>query len=248
MTALLEVAGLVKRFGGLAATNGLDLAVAEGELHALIGPNGAGKTTAIAQLAGEIFPDAGTIRFAGAEVGRVKAARRVRLGLARSFQITQLLRRFTALENLALVYQVRTGHSFRFWRDARRDVKLTGPAREMLARMGLAGREHVPAEDLSHGEQRQLELGMALATGARMLLLDEPMAGLGSAESAAMTALLAGLKGQLTILLVEHDMDAVFRLADRVTVLVNGAAIATGAPETIRADAAVRAAYLGEDP
>ncbi len=244
---LLEVRGLVKRFGGLAATSGLDLAVAEGELHALIGPNGAGKTTAIAQLAGELAPDAGSIRFAGQDVTRLPAPRRVRLGLARSFQITQVLRQFTAQENVALVYQVRAGHSFRFWRNARRDPALTGRAGGMLARVGLADRAGVPAEDLSHGERRQLELAMALATGARMLLLDEPMAGLGATESQAMTALLARLKGHATLLLVEHDMEAVFALADRVTVLVAGRAIATGTPDAIRADPAVREAYLGEE-
>ncbi len=244
---LLEVRGLEKRFGGLAATSGLDLAIEEGELHALIGPNGAGKTTAIAQLAGELAPDAGSIRFAGQDITRLPTPRRVRLGLARSFQITQVLRRFTAQENVALVYQVRAGHSFRFWRNARRDPALAGRAGGMLARVGLADRADVPAEDLSHGELRQLELAMALATGARMLLLDEPMAGLGATESQAMTALLAGLKGGTTILLVEHDMDAVFALANRVTVLVAGRAIATGAPAAIRADPAVREAYLGEE-
>ena len=247
MSALLEIRGLTKRFGGLVATNGLDLAVEQGELHALIGPNGAGKTTAIAQFAGEIFPDAGSIRFAGQEITRIPAARRVRLGITRSFQITQILRHFTALENVALVFQVRAGHGFHFWRDARRDTALTGPAREMLARMGLSARADVAAEDLAHGEQRQLELAMALATGARMLLLDEPMAGLGATESQEMTRLLAGLKGQATILLVEHEMDAVFALADRVTVLVHGQAIASGSPDAIRADPAVRTAYLGEE-
>ena len=247
MTALLEVRGLVKRFGGLVATNALDLDVAEGELHALIGPNGAGKTTAIAQLAGEIPPDAGTIRFAGRDITRLSVAPRVRLGLARSFQITQILPRFTALENVALVYQIRAGHSFRFTNNPRADRSLTEPSRAMLARMGLAARWDSPAEDLAHGEQRQLELAMAIATGARLLLLDEPMAGLGLVESQAMTCLLASLKGETTILLVEHDMDAVFALADRVTVLVDGQAIASGAPDMIRADPAVRAAYLGDD-
>ncbi len=247
MTALLEVRGLVKRFGGLVATNGLDLDVVEGELHALIGPNGAGKTTAIAQLAGELPPDSGTIRFFGRDITRLAVAPRVRLGLARSFQITQILPRFTALENVALVYQIRSGHSFRFSNNPRTDRTLTDPARAMLARMGLAASCDIPAEDLAHGEQRQLELAMAIATGARLLLLDEPMAGLGLVESQAMTSLLAGLKGETTILLVEHDMDAVFALADRVTVLVHGQAIASGVPDIIRADPAVRIAYLGDD-
>jgi branched-chain amino acid transport system ATP-binding protein len=246
MTALLEVRGLVKRFGGLVATNNLDLTVDEGQIHALIGPNGAGKTTVIGQLSGELRPDAGTVRFAGADLGTMPVHARVRSGLTRSFQITSILPDFTALENVAMVAQIRAGHSFRFWRAARRDPALVTPAMAMLDRMGLAARAHIPAADLAHGEQRQLELAMALATGARMLLLDEPMAGLGPTESQAMTDLLLGLKGQVTMLLVEHDMDAVFALADRVTVLVYGHAIASGTPAAIRADPAVRDAYLGE--
>ena len=247
MSALLEVRGLVKRFGGLIATNNLDLDVAEGEIHALIGPNGAGKTTAIAQLAGELMPDGGRIRFGGVDITGMATAARVGLGVARSFQITQLLPEFTAVENVAVVLQVRAGHSFRFWRNARGDGRLNDPARAVVARMGLAARADVAARDLAHGEQRQLELAMAIATGARLLLLDEPMAGLGATESRAMTELLAGLKGEATILLVEHDMDAVFALADRITVLVHGSVIASGAPDEIRNDPAVRTAYLGED-
>jgi branched-chain amino acid transport system ATP-binding protein len=245
--SLLEVAGLVKRFGGLAATDNLDLSVDEGEIHALIGPNGAGKSTLIGQLSGEIRPDSGSIRFAGADMLPLSVPRRVRQGLTRSFQVTSVLPEFTALENVALVVQSGAGHSFRFWRDARRDAALTGPAMEMLARLGLASRAHERAEDLSHGEQRQLELAMALATRPRMLLLDEPMAGLGPVESQQMTATLLALKGEVTILLVEHDMDAVFALADRVTVLVYGRAIASGAPDAIRANAEVRTAYLGDE-
>ena len=247
MTALLEVRGLVKRFGGLIAANNLDLDVEDGELHALIGPNGAGKSTAIGLIAGELRRDGGVIRLGGADITGMAVAARVRAGMTRSFQVTSVLPEFTALENVAVVEQVRTGHSFRFWREARRDPRLTDPAREMLERVGLGGRAEVPARDLAHGEQRQLELAMALATGARLLLLDEPMAGLGAVESHAMTAILAGLKGHATILLVEHDMDAVFALADRITVLVYGQAIAMGRPDAIRADPAVRAAYLGEE-
>ena len=247
MTALLEVRGLVKRFGGLIAANNLDLDVEDGELHALIGPNGAGKSTAIGLIAGELRRDGGVIRLGGADITGMAVAARVRAGMTRSFQVTSVLPEFTALENVAVVEQVRTGHSFRFWREARRDPRLTDPAREMLERVGLGGRAEVPARDLAHGEQRQLELAMALATGARLLLLDEPMAGLGAVESHAMTAILAGLKGHATILLVEHDMDAVFALADRITVLVYGQAIAVGKPDAIRADPAVRAAYLGEE-
>jgi branched-chain amino acid transport system ATP-binding protein len=246
VSALLEVRGLRKRFGGLVATDGLDLSVSEGEVHALIGPNGAGKTTVIGQLAGEIRPDAGTVHLAGADITALAVPARVRAGLSRSFQITQTLMQSTALENVALVEQVRQGHSFRLWRAAARDAARTEPARAMLVRVGLDARADVLAEDLSHGERRQLELAMALATRPRLLLLDEPMAGLGPTESAAMTSLLAGLKGQVAILLVEHDMDAVFALADRVTVLLHGRAIASGTSDAIRADPAVRDAYLGE--
>jgi branched-chain amino acid transport system ATP-binding protein len=240
------VRGLNKRFGGLAATDNLDLDVAEGEIHALIGPNGAGKTTLICQLSGEIRPDVGTIHFAGFDMAKLTVPQRVRRGLTRSFQVTSVLQNFTARENVALVVQAGMGHSFRFWRDARRDSALTGPATTMLERIGLADRAAIKAEDLSHGEQRQLELAMALATKPRMLLLDEPMAGLGPVESQNMTATLRTLKGKITILLVEHDMDAVFALADRVTVLVYGRAIADGTPDAIRADPMVRKAYLGD--
>jgi branched-chain amino acid transport system ATP-binding protein len=246
VSALLEVRGLVKRFGGLLATDGLDLDIAAGEIHALIGPNGAGKSTAIGLIAGEIRPDGGTIRLAGADVTTLSAAARARAGMTRSFQVTSVLPDFTAAENLALVAQVRAGHSFRFWRDARRDPRLLGPARAALERVGLSARAEMPARGLAHGEQRQLELAIALATGAPLLLLDEPMAGLGPVESRAMTELLATLKGERTVLLVEHDMDAVFALADRVTVLLHGRAIASGPPDAIRADPAVREAYLGE--
>jgi len=246
MTKLLELRGLCKRFGGLVATDALDLVIAPGEIHALIGPNGAGKTTVIGQVAGELRPDAGSIHLAGADITRLSIPARVRAGLTRSFQVTSLLPQSSALENVAIVEQLRQGHSFRFWRDAGGDPARTGPARAMLERVGLAARADIPAEDLAHGEQRQLELAMALATQPRLLLLDEPMAGLGPTESAAMTALLAGLKGQVAMLLVEHDMDAVFALADRVTVLLHGRAIACDTPASIRANPAVRDAYLGE--
>ena len=245
MTALLEVRALSKRFGGLVATDALDLAIAPGELHALIGPNGAGKTTVIGQLAGELHPDAGTIHLAGTDITRLKPAARVRAGMTRSFQITQLLPQATALANVALAEQIRQGHSFRLWRPAAHDRDLNDPAMAILDRVGLTDRAGTTAENLSHGERRQLELAVALATNPRLLLLDEPMAGLGASETAAMTTLLAGLKGRIAILLVEHDMDAVFALADRITVLLDGRAIATGTPTEIRADPAVRDAYLG---
>jgi branched-chain amino acid transport system ATP-binding protein len=245
--ALLEARGLVKRFGGLVATDQLDLSVRRGEIHAVIGPNGAGKTTLIGQLTGELRPDAGTILFDGADVTALPAPARARLGIARSFQITQIFRRFTVLENVMLAVQAREPHAFRFWKDARRDEALAAPARSVLEETGLAASAGRLAGALAHGEQRQLEIAMALATSPRMLLLDEPMAGMGREESERMTALLRRLKARETILLVEHDMDVVFALADRVTVLVYGRAIASGTPDEIRANPEVRTAYLGED-
>jgi branched-chain amino acid transport system ATP-binding protein len=244
--ALLQIDGISKRFGGVIASDGIDLAVPAGELHAIIGPNGAGKTTLIGQLTGEIVPDAGRIHFAGEDITALPIHRRSQRGLARSFQITSLFNDFTALDNVALAVQAHAGHSFRFWRDARKDPALRDPARQMLARVGLAGRENVIVASMSHGEHRQLEIAMALATHPRMLLLDEPMAGMGPEESVRMIALLGGLKRDLTILLIEHDMDAVFALADRISVLVYGRVIATDEPAAIRANAEVRRAYLGE--
>ena len=243
----LRTERLSKRFGGLTATDALSLEIARGELHALIGPNGAGKTTLIAQLAGELAPDEGQIMLDGDDITRLPTHLRVRRGLARSFQITSVFGGFTAADNVALAVQARAGHSFRFWRDARGDATLRQPALAELDRVGLADRADVPATSLSHGEKRQLEVAMALATGPSLLLLDEPMAGMGPEESARMVALLESLRGDLTILLVEHDMDAVFALADRITVLVYGRAIATGRPAEIRVDPAVQAAYLGGD-
>jgi branched-chain amino acid transport system ATP-binding protein len=244
-TALLSVAGLTKRFGGLVATNNLDLDVAPGETHAIIGPNGAGKTTLIAQLQGEIRPDAGTISFGARDITREPAHRRAQLGLARSFQITSIFPAFTTLANVALAVQSIAGHSFRFFAPALEDRALTAPAREALDIVGLTPRANVLADDLSHGEKRQLELAMALAMRPKLLLLDEPMAGMGRQDGARMTRILAGLKRTYAMLLIEHDMDTVFALADRITVLVAGRAIASGAPDAIRANADVRAAYLG---
>jgi branched-chain amino acid transport system ATP-binding protein len=244
---MLEVKGLTKSFGALRACDGIDLEVKEGETHAVIGPNGAGKTTFISQLAGNLRPDAGTVRFAGADITTLPAPKRARLGLARSFQITSIYPEFSALDNVALAVQAHSGHSFRFWRKARGDPALTKPALGVLEQVGLHDRSHVLAANLAHGEQRQLEVAMALATEPRLLLLDEPMAGMGTEESQRMIALLSKLKQRKTIILVEHDMDAVFRLADRISVLVYGRLIATGEPEAIRANAEVRTAYLGED-
>jgi len=245
--ALLEVRGLTKTFGGLVATSRVNLGVLEGESHAVIGPNGAGKTTLIAQIAGELSSDAGTIRFAGEDVTALPAPARSARGLARSFQITSIFRDFTALDNVALAVQAHSGHSFRFWRPARAERALREPARAMLAAVGLGDRAHVVAAALAHGEQRQLEIAMALATSPRLLLLDEPMAGMGPDESQRMIRFLAALKGRHTIVLVEHDMDAVWALADRISVMVYGRLIATGTPGDIRANAEVRRAYLGED-
>jgi branched-chain amino acid transport system ATP-binding protein len=243
---LLQVERLAKRFGGIIASDDLTLDVAPGELHAVIGPNGAGKTTLIAQLSGQVAPDSGRIRFAGNDITALPMHVRSRLGLARLFQITSLFLDLSVLDNVALAVQAHAGHSFHFWRDARAEPELREPARAALARVGLAGRADEPVSALSHGEHRQIELAMALAAGPRMLLLDEPMAGLGPEESARMVAMLRALKGELTILLVEHDMEAVFALADRITVLVYGRVIASGSPDTIRANDDVRQAYLGE--
>jgi len=243
---LLQVDRLSKRFGGIVASDELSLDVLSGELHAVIGPNGAGKTTLIAQLSGQLRPDAGRIHFAGQDITALPMYKRSALGLARSFQITSLFLDLPVIDNVALAVQAHAGHSFRFWRNARSEPGLREPARAALARVGLSARENRRASALSHGEHRQLELAMALAGRPRMLLLDEPMAGLGPEESARMVTMLRALKKELTILLVEHDMEAVFALADRITVLVYGRVIASGAPQAIRSNAEVRDAYLGE--
>lgn len=244
---LLQADGIAKRFGGIVASDDLSLAVASGELHAVIGPNGAGKTTLIAQLSGQLTPDSGHIRFDGHDITALPMHRRSLLGLARSFQITSLFLDLSVLDNVALAVQAHAGHSFHFWRNARGQASLREPARAALERVGLADRADTITSALSHGEHRQVELAMALAGNPRMLLLDEPMAGLGPEESARMVDMLQALKREFTILLVEHDMEAVFALADRITVLVHGHAIASGSPDVIRADEAVREAYLGED-
>jgi branched-chain amino acid transport system ATP-binding protein len=243
---LLRVEKLVRRFGGIVATDNLSLDVAAGELHAIIGPNGAGKTTLISQLIGQLRPSAGTIRFAGEDITHLPAWRRSQLGLARSFQITSLLPDFTAADNVALAAQARDGHSFHFWGNAREEKHLREAARSALARVGLEQRADVVVSKLSHGEQRELELAVALATKPQLLLLDEPMAGLGATESARMVKLLAELRREVTIVLVEHDMAAVFALADRITVLVYGRVIASGVPAAIRGNEEVKRAYLGD--
>jgi branched-chain amino acid transport system ATP-binding protein len=245
--AILAVQGLRKTFGALAATDGVSLEVQEGETHAIIGPNGAGKTTLIGQLAGNLRPDSGRIRFAGEDVTHLSAPQRARMGFARSFQITSVYRDFTALDNVALAVQAHDGHSFRFWKPAREEHALREPARRVLEDVGLGARAEVLAANLAHGEQRQLEVAMALATRPRLLLLDEPVAGMGLEESQRMVQFLAALKGKRTLILVEHDMDAVFTLADRISVLVYGRIIASGTPDEVRANPEVRRAYLGEE-
>lgn len=242
---ILEVSGLTKFFGAVAASDALTFAVERGSIHGLIGPNGAGKSTTIAQLSGELRPDAGRIRFAGTDITAWPVHRRAHAGLQRSYQITSLFPDFTAVENVALAVQARQGHSFRFLAPARRIPSLREPALAVLKRLGLAAKADLPAGQLAHGEQRQLELAMVLATRPTMLLLDEPTAGMSLTESRRMMGLLRPLKGKVTILLVEHDMDVVFALADAMTVLVKGKAIITGPPAVVRANADVRRAYLG---
>jgi branched-chain amino acid transport system ATP-binding protein len=243
---LLVVDGLLKRFGGLCATDNVSLSILEGEIHALIGPNGAGKTTLIGLLTGELRADAGHVKFLGRDITRYPAYRRARLGIARSFQITSIFPEMTSLENVSLAVQIYQGHSFRFCRKTASDPRLVLPAREMLQWVGLEQRAGDPASWLSHGEHRQLEIAMALASQPKLLLLDEPLAGMSRNESRRMVSLLYSLKGKATMLLIEHDIEAVFELADRLSVLVYGRVIATGSGQDIRSNAEVRRAYLGE--
>jgi branched-chain amino acid transport system ATP-binding protein len=243
---LLRVEKLVCRFGGVVATDNLSLDVSRGELHAIIGPNGAGKTTLISQLTGQLLSNSGTVHFAGQDITGMPAYRRSALGLARSFQITSLLPDFSVIDNVALAAQAHDGHSFHFWRNARKESRLREAARAALDRVGLGNRAETLVSELSHGEQRELELAVALATKPQMLLLDEPMAGLGTTESARMVKLLQELRREVTIVLVEHDMEAVFALADRITVLVYGRVIASDVPAAIRANEEVKRAYLGD--
>lgn len=246
MTPLLDVRALSKRFGGLVATDNVSITVNPGEIHALIGPNGAGKTTLISQLIGQLQHNSGEIHLGGERIDTLAPAARVRRGLGRTFQITQLLPEFTVLENVAIAVQARAGHSFRFLRAAAREEGLNAPAMEQLVNAGLDGKANIRVSDLSQGERKQLELAIALAGGPKLLLLDEPMAGLGRGESAEMVTTLNGLRGRVAMLLVEHDMDAVFALADRISVLVYGRVVASGLPAEIRDDPAVRKAYLGD--
>jgi branched-chain amino acid transport system ATP-binding protein len=242
----LQVRKLVKRYGGLVATDSVSLDVQAGEVHAVIGPNGAGKTTLLAQLAGAIRPDQGSILLAGRDVTRLPQHARVRLGLARSHQITSIFKTQTVLENLCLAVQRRRTSPYSFWQPVSAD-RIEDEAQAILRDVGLAGSEASLAGTLSHGRQRQVEIALALATGASVLLLDEPMAGVSGEESHAMTRLLQSLKGRVTMVLVEHDMQAVFALADRISVLTSGRVIATGTGDEIRANAEVRRAYLGDE-
>ncbi|APX78279.1 ABC transporter ATP-binding protein [Achromobacter insolitus] len=245
--SLLRLTQLRKAFDAVVATNGVDLDVRAGEIHAIIGPNGAGKSTLIAQICGEIRPDSGTIHLNGQDVTALRAFERARLGLGRSFQITELCQEYTALENVILSRMLKGGRAFQAWSNPRHDAALKTEAMRWLAHVGLEDRRHVRSADLAHGEKRQLELAVALARSPQLLLLDEPMAGMGPEESARMTRLLQGMKGDYGILLVEHDMDAVFALADRISVLVYGRVVFSGSPEEVRRHPEVRAAYLGEE-
>jgi len=247
MVNLLSVNNLHKSFGALQATDDLSFKVETGTIHGLIGPNGAGKTTAINQLSGELFADSGTVLFDGENVTHWPIYKRAQFGLQRSYQITSLFPEFSVLDNVAIAIQATDGHSFRFWGKAREDKTLIDPAMAILKQVGMDRLAHTPATDLAHGQQRQLELAMTLATKPKMLLLDEPMAGMGKSESQAMMEVLRPLKGKITILMVEHDMDVVFALADKVSVLVRGHCLVTGTPDEVRAHPDVRAAYLGEE-
>jgi branched-chain amino acid transport system ATP-binding protein len=243
---LLHLDGLRKRFGSLAVTDNVTLDVVQGEMHAIIGPNGAGKTTLINQISGLTAPDAGRILFAGADVTALPPQTRALRGLARSFQITSILPGFAVLENVALAVQAREGSSLRFFGRSADEAALNLPAMAALEQTGIADRAQVCAGELSHGEKRALELAIALAMKPTLLLLDEPMAGIGRDESERLVELLLGLKGQLTMILVEHDMATVFALADRISVLIRGRLLTTGLPEDVRADPQVVTAYLGE--
>lgn len=244
---ILEVTNLCKNFGAIRATSDVSFSIAENHIHALIGPNGAGKTTLVNQLSGDIFPDSGTIHFKSADITGLKAHKRARLGIARSFQITHIFEHLTVAENMALAIHSKNGHNFRFWSRALTAPRIRTDLPVALERVDLSGKSQQPARFLSHGEKRQLEVGMALVGNPELLIMDEPMAGMGPGGTRELSRLIESLRGDVTILLVEHDMDVVFSLADRVTVLVYGEHVATGTPDQIRADRQVRGAYLGEE-
>jgi branched-chain amino acid transport system ATP-binding protein len=243
---ILQIKQLSKSFGALKVTDDIDLEILAGETHAVIGPNGAGKSTLIHQISGALAPDIGRITFDGLDVTELPMPARAHHGVARSFQVTHILPKFTALENVALAVQARSGSSFHFWQPAAEEEALNVPAMEALEVVDLGASAYTLGGSLSHGEKRRLELAIALAQAPKLLLLDEPMAGAGVEETRRLIETLKGLKRRYTIVLVEHDMQAVFALADRISVLVEGRIIATGAPQAVRENAAVRAAYLGE--
>jgi branched-chain amino acid transport system ATP-binding protein len=243
---ILSLSHLAKSFGALKVTDDVSLDLRQGEVHALIGPNGAGKSTLIHEIAGSIRPDRGSIHFCGHDISRLNVAARARLGLARSFQVSSLLPEFSALRNVMLAIQARQGSSFRFLKPVMRDKFLVEPAMAILERVGLADHAKVAAAELSHGERRKLEIAMAMGLKPRAFLLDEPMAGMGPEGSKSLTQFLDRLRGEAPILLVEHDMDAVFALADRISVLFYGRIIASGPPQEIRRNKEVQRAYLGE--
>jgi len=243
---LLSIRGLVKRFGGLLATDHVDFDLLPDEVHAVIGPNGAGKTTFLSLLSGELKPDAGTIHFAGGDMTNMSVAERARAGIGRSYQISQVFREMTVLENVLLAAQATEPSSFSFLRSVLDDEKLMKAARHFLSLCGLGARESSVVSVLAHGEYRQLELAMTLATQPKLLLLDEPMAGMSQAESVEMISLLQEIRKQYPIVLVEHDMDAVFSLADRISVLIYGRVLVTGTPAEIRENEQVKEAYLGD--
>ena len=247
MTWMLRTENLSKHYGALRVTDDVSIDIRPGELHAVIGPNGAGKTTLINQLSGELRSDAGRIAFSGADVTSLGIHQRAQLGLVRSYQITSVFDEFTVLENVTLSARSAKRHGFSFWRSLLADQEATHLAHEALASVGLDTSAELMAHELGYGERRQLELAMALAMQPKFLLLDEPMAGMSSQESAAVVRLLQKLKGHYAILLVEHDMNAVFSLADRISVLVYGRVLVTGTPEEIRANEEVRAIYLGDE-
>ena len=242
---LLDVRQLNKHFGGVVATDQVNLQVASGEIHALIGPNGAGKTTLVAQLSGQLRSDSGSVHFAGADITHLAPHHRARRGLARSFQLTRLFKSLSVEGNMALALQAADGRTFSAWRPVQADQILFRRAHEQLEQLGLAAKHDWRIEQLSHGEQRALEVGMALAAKPKLVLLDEPLAGMGPQESETMTRLIDSLRRNFAVLLIEHDVEAVFRLADKVSVLVNGRIIASGEPAAVRADPTVAAAYLG---
>ena len=245
--SILQLKHLIKRYGGLLATNDLSLDIFPGEIHAIIGPNGAGKTTLIHQIAGAIVPNQGQIIFNGQDVTSLSMHERARLGLCRSYQITNIFQSYTVIDNLSLAIQARTASSMRFWRPANQQQAVFAEARQLAADIGLQQQAQTLARELAHGEQRQLELGLTLASKPLLLLLDEPMAGTGHEESKKMLELIQALRGKASVILIEHDMDAVFKLADRISVLVAGRIIATGTADYIRRHAEVKKAYLGDE-